>query len=467
MGEISTAMSSPARPTVLVLGAGLAGLAALDALSRREIPAVIVEARMRPGGRAFTLRDRFSDGLYVEAGAQYIPGGHHLVLRWARDLGLTLDPVEAPPRLLHVEGRNYVAGRPSPGPPPFAFTAEERRLGLTGVLQQYLGDATTEISPHALAHAVPEALRRYDELTMSQYLASRGSSPGLIARFRIGYLNHWGNGIDEYSALFGLRDLALNDTTEEYVVRGGTDLIPAGIASKWEGKILYDAPVIAMEQDADGVTVTIGNGEDRRRITANLAICTIPFPVLRGIEVTPRWSAGKQRAVDQLSYTAVSKTFLEARDRFWDADGLAGHQSMMDSPKLCVWDRTAMQRRSPAAGVLEASFTGHDARRFLALAPAARLEYVLTHMEKIYPAIRGQVERETTICWDEDPWARGGYPWFRPGEMGKLMPHIAAPEGRIHFAGDHASARPGWMEGALESGLRAADEVQRRLAEES
>lgn len=460
-------MTAPRRPAVLVLGAGLAGLAALDALSRREIPTIVIEARSQPGGRVFTLRDRFSDGLYAEAGAQYIPGGHDLVLRWARDLGLTLDPVDAPPRLMHVEGRNHIAGRPSSGPPPFAFTAEERRLGLTGVLQHYLGDGIGETSAYALVQAVPEALRRYDELTMSQYLASRGASPGLIARFRIGYLNHWGNGIDEYSALFGLRDLALNDTTEEYVVRGGTDRIASGIARKWEGKILYDAPVIAMEQDADGVGVTIGDGPDRRRISADFAICTIPFPVLRDIEVTPRWSAGKQTAVDQLSYTAVSKTFLETRARFWDADGLAGHQSMMDSPKLCVWDRTSMQRQSPGAGVLEASFTGHDARRFLALAPADRLEYVLAHMERIYPEIRGQVERETTICWDEDPWARGGYPWFRPGEMSKLMPHIAAPEGRIHFAGDHASARPGWMEGALESGLRAADEVRHRLAEES
>jgi monoamine oxidase len=459
-------MSSSERPAVLVLGAGLAGLAALDALSRRGIPVVVVEARSRPGGRAFTLRDRFSGGLHVEAGAQYIPSGHQLVLQCARELGLTLDSVEAPPRVMHVRGRNYVAGRPPAGPPPFQFSAEERRLGLDGVFRHYLGDAMAELAPHPLESEVPEALRRYDELTMTQLLESRGASPGLVARLRIGYLNHWGDGIDAYSALFGLRDLALNDTTEEYVVRGGTDLIPAGLAKRWEDKIVYNAPVAAIEQDAEGVTAIIGEGEDRRRITADVAICTIPFPVLRGIEATPRWSAGKQIAIDGLAYTAVTKTFLQTRARFWDADGLAGHQSMMDAPKLCVWDRTAMQRNGSGPGVLEASFTGPDARAFLALDPARRREYVLAHAERIYPEIRGQVEREATVCWDEDPWARGGYPWFRPGELGKLLPHVTAPEGRVHFAGDHASARPGWMEGALESGLRAAREAEGRLTAE-
>ena len=62
-------------------------------------------------------------------------------------------------------------------------------------------------------------------------------------------------------------------------------------------------------------------------------------------------------------------------------------------------------------------------------------------------------------CWDEDVWARGGYAWFRPGQMTSLLPHIAAAEGRVHFAGEHASAWPGWMQGALESGNRAAREV--------
>jgi monoamine oxidase len=68
-------------------------------------------------------------------------------------------------------------------------------------------------------------------------------------------------------------------------------------------------------------------------------------------------------------------------------------------------------------------------------------------------------ELGTRICWDDEPYQKGGYPWFLPGDMSVLVPTIARPEGRLHFAGDHASVMPGWIQGALESGLRAAEEV--------
>jgi monoamine oxidase len=356
-----------------------------------------------------------------------------------------------------------VAGRPPAGPPPFEFTAEERRLGLAGVLQHYLGTALRELAPHALEREVPPALRPYDGTTLAELLRARGASPGLIERLRIGYLNHWGDGIDAYSALFGLRDLALNDTSDEYVVRGGADLIPAGLARRWQERIVYQAPVTALQQDDGQVAVIVGDAGERRRLRADFVICTLPFPVLRQI-TTSAWSPGKQAAIERLRYTAVSKTFLEVRERFWDADGLAGHQSMLDEPKLCVWDRTALQRREGGPGVLEASFTGPDARHFLGLAPDQRREHVFAHAERIYPGLRRHVEREVSVCWDEDPWARGGYAWFQPGEMTRLLPSLCETEGRVHFAGDHTSARPGWIEGALESGLRAALEVKERLA---
>ena len=87
------------------------------------------------------------------------------------------------------------------------------------------------------------------------------------------------------------------------------------------------------------------------------------------------------------------------------------------------------------------------------------MSFALEQMEKVYPAIRENFEVGASKCWDEDEWARGDYAWFKPGQMTSLIPHIARPEGRIHFAGEHASAWPGWMQGALESGNRAAREI--------
>ena len=88
-----------------------------------------------------------------------------------------------------------------------------------------------------------------------------------------------------------------------------------------------------------------------------------------------------------------------------------------------------------------------------------RISFVLEQMEKVYPGIRENFEGGISKCWDEDPWARGASSWYKPGQFSELWPHIARPEGRVHFAGEHASAWIRWMQGALQSGNRAAREV--------
>ena len=88
-----------------------------------------------------------------------------------------------------------------------------------------------------------------------------------------------------------------------------------------------------------------------------------------------------------------------------------------------------------------------------------RLAFTVSQVEKIHPALSKYYEGGSSVCWDDEEFSRGAYAWFRPGEMRDLMPHIAKPEGRIHFAGDHTSQFPGWMHGALQSGNRAAREV--------
>src|SRR5947209_2343503 len=96
-----------------------------------------------------------------------------------------------------------------------------------------------------------------------------------------------------------------------------------------------------------------------------------------------------------------------------------------------------------------------------ASAPSVRTRpaATLTEMEKVFPGIRAHYEGGTSYCWDQDPWSQGDYAWFKPGQMASLFPHVASVEGRIHFAGEHTSAWPGWMQGALVSGYRAAREV--------
>jgi monoamine oxidase len=96
----------------------------------------------------------------------------------------------------------------------------------------------------------------------------------------------------------------------------------------------------------------------------------------------------------------------------------------------------------------------------MALSEHGRLTATIEGMAKVYPSIREQYEGGASKWWDEDEWARGAYAWFEPGQMMTLMPHIARPEGRVHFAGDQASSSPRWMEGALESAERVRREIE-------
>lgn len=92
-----------------------------------------------------------------------------------------------------------------------------------------------------------------------------------------------------------------------------------------------------------------------------------------------------------------------------------------------------------------------------------RILFALSQLEQVFPGIREDFERGVSKSWDEDPWARGAFAYFRPGQMLSLLPHIARPEGRVHFAGEHTSPWSGWMQGALESGLRAAREINKAV----
>ena len=102
---------------------------------------------------------------------------------------------------------------------------------------------------------------------------------------------------------------------------------------------------------------------------------------------------------------------------------------------------------------------GPLARYEALLSQEERMRAVAADLVKLFPAIADQYESGTSKCWDEDEWSRGAYAWFRPGQMTKFLPTLGRPEGRIHFAGDHTSPTPGWMEGALHSAERVVKEV--------
>lgn len=432
------------RKSVIVVGAGLAGLAAADALARAGHQVVVCEARERPGGRIETLRTPFADGQYAEAGAQFVPGDHELTLGYVKRFGLALRPAMPPfeAGLAYVRGRRIASNWGGKHEWPYQLTHEERKLGLAGMWQKYVVDTTRDPGPEAL-----------DRMSAAELLRRRGASAEAIELLRIGFLDMFGDGIESYAALqLRERVARLPPPAARFTIAGGAELLTNALAIELRDKIRYGSPVAGIEQNGQSVAVrTPGD-----RLIADYVICTAPFSVLRRLAVSPAFTAGKRQAIEELAYTSVMRVFLQFQRRIWTAENLY-LLTTTDLPVRWILDHTVNQPGS--RGILEAQITGPAARRLAEMAEAERIEFALKYLEEVFPGIRYHYQRGVTKSWDEDPWARGAFAYFRPGQMLALRPRLAPAEGRIHFAGDHTSTWSGWMQGALESGLRAAHEV--------
>jgi len=443
------------RRRVLVVGAGLAGLAAAYELTQAGHEVTVLEARGRAGGRVRTLREPFADGLYVEAGAATVPDTHDLTIHYARLCDLPLDPIPHSPGaiLYQVRGRRIVESAETPL--PFDLTPEEKTLGRRGIRERYLQPLLLQVGDTAAPGWPGPELAELDRVSFAELLRSRGASPGAVSLLRMGFPDLLGDGADAVSALDLLREAAQRAATKQsFAVRGGTDRLPLALAARLTDRIQYGSPVVRIEQDAAAVRAVVKTGDTHRTLSADHLICTVPFPVLRSIEIVPPLPAEKRRAISELQLTSVARFFLQTRSRFWEPQGLSG-LVLTDRP-WSVFPRTP----DPASrrGILESYSAGVEARR-IAKSRESPLLLAVREAAAVLPELPDQFEGGAAKLWDEDEWARGAYTWFKPGQMRSLLPLIGRSEGRLLFAGEHASDHPGWMQGALASGVRAAREV--------
>jgi monoamine oxidase len=447
--------SGPRR--VIVVGAGLAGLVAAYELDRAGVDVVVLEARTRPGGRVFTMREPFSDGLYAEAGAARIQDSHRFTLHYAKLFHLILDSFwpASGGNVIRIKGKRMVvpAGEQvSLGEVPLSFSAQEREAGLRASLRKLIYSHVGEVGDPAGPDWPPASLKRF-EVSLPDFLAAQGASEGLRQMVALGH------DLGAMSALQFLRDAALGASTKQWhKIRGGNDQLPKAFAAALTAKISYGAAVTRIEQDERSVRAVYLQGGAPAAITGDYLICAMPLPVMRRVEISPPLSPMKRAAIERIDYLAMARVFLQSRTRFWLARGENGWANT-DDP-VDVWDYTRDQpgRR----GILGAYASGRTALRITYRNPAERAQYVLEMMERIHPGIRENLEGYASHTWVTDPWSLGAGAEFKAGQLSEFYRSLRVPEGRIHFAGEHTSPWNAWMNGGLESGVRAAGEIRAR-----
>jgi monoamine oxidase len=474
--------------TVIVVGAGLAGLAAAHELAATGHEVTVLEAQERPGGRVHTLRQPFAGGLYADAGAVDFTDGYRHMMRYVQLFGLPATTVGGRSGALvyHLHGKRLELRPGAAGQEPdwpYALTAEERALGLVGMLRKYFAPGFKIGDPTAPDWRL-EPVQGYDRLTMAQFLERQGASAAAIDL--LGHALWFGYGWSSVSALHRLlSDVALRYQGQKTkVLPGGMDQLPQAFARGLGSRVRFGAQVTSIRHEVGGVRAVFRTAAGEQSLVAERLICTAPCPALRKIQFVPALPPERQRLFEQLEYTPVTRIYLQTKRRFWADAGDSG-AAFTDLPIQIVSEHPfggpaeggadsggagtagaaggarggGRPARPEGGGILECHVKGPEAERLAAMEPAARIAFALDHLESVHPGVRSQFETGTSVAWGSDPWAGGGYAWWRPDQLTALLPELIRPAGRVHFAGEHTSLLGRTMEGALESGNRAAREV--------
>jgi monoamine oxidase len=479
--------SPKAGQRVVVIGAGAAGLAAAYQLRAAGHSVVVLEARSRPGGRVFTLRQPFADGLYAEAGALFVPSTHEFTNKYIQLTGLDSELVPIKPSQLggffYVRGQRVLVDQAGPRPWPattargageadggwdgtrwpVGLTDAEETLGITGLLEEYVGGVEGGIGDFLSPEWPPARLRQFDDVTLGEFVRARGASESAAELLRVGYYGAWGDVGRDLSALFALQQYedirGLGGTAEWSTIAGGNDRWLYRLAEMLKENIRYGAHAAAIRQDDSGVQVTVRRYGVESTVTADRVICAIPFPCLREIQIVPALSADKSRVVRDLQSTSISHLFLQCRTRPW-RDNDRGLFAMGYTDLPLGWTmRDATFSQPGPRGILDLFKVGSQVDEVAGMSEHEHAVHAIKDLELIFPGIAEEIETVTYHSWTDDRWSLGDYSTYGRGEFNALWPHVATAEGRIHFAGDQTAVVSAWQDGAISSGHRAAREV--------
>ena len=459
---------------VVVVGAGIAGLCTAYELEKRGHRVTVLEADQRHiGGRTRTLR--FGDGLYGEAGAMRIPTRHELTRHYLREFGLPLRKfvMSNPQAYLYVRGERQRAADVMKLNRLYALRDDERGKSPDDLWADSVLNAVAELSEQdrrelTSASITSDRMQQLDQLTLLQVIESAGLSDEAIEYMAVtlGQESLLPTAVTEM-----LREEFLEVWTQGFdEIVGGTDRLASSFAAKLRAKPKLGCEVLRLTQPAERGRASAIYRERgvEKRIDADFIVCTLPYPVLSRVLVQPEFSGPKTRAIRELNYDSSTKVLVVCNRRFWEQeDGIFGGGTNTDLPTGATYypcDNAEAKdpRVSAGPGVMLASYSwGQAARRLASLPHPARAGAVLQHLSRVHPQLRepGVVRETASWSWDNHPYSGGAFAWFMPGQHTALYRHVIAPEGRIHFAGEHASLTHTWIQGALESALRAVQEV--------
>lgn len=442
---------------VVVIGAGLAGLSAARDLVKGGASAVVIEARDRVGGR--TVSADF-DGQRIDLGGQWLGPNQRRMAALVKELGLATFPTYSHGRKILLTGgelSTYEGTIPSLSPVHLIV------LQATLMRLERMYKAIPADHPYEARRA-----GELDALTAEAWAArnvpSRKVRDLLAAAARVIYgaelselsLLHFLHYASSGGGLMKLVEIEGGAQQDRFV--NGAGEVSQRLAAALGERVLLNKPVERVVQDGEGVTVT----GPRATIRARYAIVAVP-PALAGrIHYDPLLPAIKDGLFQRFSMGATLKCFFSYEEPFWRREGLSGEAVSTEGPLTVTFDNSP---HDGARGMLLGFAVGQSARRLSEEGPEERRRAVTAAMQKLFGARAREPRAYVDQDWSAEAWTRGcPTGTMGPGTMTLFGPSLRTPVGRLHWAGtETAIEHTGYMEGAVESGERAAGEVLKRL----
>jgi monoamine oxidase len=458
---------------VAVVGAGFAGLYAATLLAGKGARPTVFEAGDRVGGRVWTLRGVFP-GQLAERGAELIDTTHSTLRGLAGAYGLTLE--------------SYASNK-LPGEEAFFFAG--RHWSEAQVVEEFrafvpaMKDDLSQLSNGPTALASNEADRRLDFTPLSDYLVQRGAGPLIRAVLDVAYTIEFGREISRQSALALLFFVATNRrqaftpfgvfSDERFHIVEGNDAVATRMAAALPSPVRLGQRLLRVARQADGrVVLSWASGSKTLDTVHDAVVLTLPAPMMRDVVFADSAAlpAGNRQAIAQFDYGTNSKMMIGFNGRPWFERSNSNGASYSDLPNhQSTWETNPSLAQPYARGVLTDFSGGERGARLDPSRVQTEAELFLSDLDRVYPGSavlarrdsRGRVQAHLEN-WSKLPLFKGAYSNNQPGYFTTLEGLYAKPAGNIFFAGEHTDSfysYQGFMEGALLSGARAADEVLR------
>lgn len=468
---------APASPTphdarVVVVGAGLAGMTAAYRLAKAGVPVQLFEARDRLGGRCWTARG-FADGQTAEHGGEFIDTRHVHTRQLAQELGLTLDDLwkgytagASYPRIVGGKDLLVSTTKPVMDRVNAAVTKAARAVGVLGT--------NGKVDTRAITYgtATPAAVAM-DQLSMEDWLDR--SVPGVVG-------SNIGDWLDE--VMCGWYGLNLSDLSavnwidysvipapgadERWHVHGGNDRIISGVADRLpHDTVATEAALTAVRRQGDGTYELTFDGMSSP-VIADLVILTLPMTTLRQVDLSQAgFNEQKMSAIRDLAMGYDVKLLLQYDRRPSELGNWSGGMDYTD-PDFVTWESSVAQPGH--AGLITVYAGGRTGASWTAdqphgPGPKPLVADILGRIDDGVPGSAAHFNgRSYADLWTRDPWTNGAYAAFGIGQYTRFWGGTAQADGNVHFAGEATSTySQGYLNGGVESGDRAAQEVLEKL----